>query len=203
MLSVSSAQAGYGSAVIIRDVSLRVGDGEIVGLLGRNEVGKTTLMKYIMGLVPNRSGVVELDGRQLPPPPPRRAQAGLGYVPQGREVFPRLSVAENIKAAMLACGRKDATTLEQLFEMFPVLAARPNIMAGSLSGGQQQILAIARALATGAKVLLLDEPTEGIQPSIIDQIEDILADLNRRSGLAMLLAEQNWTLPRRSRRGFT
>lgn len=191
MLKVSDASGGYAGTVIIRDVNIEIADGEMVALLGRNGTGKTTLLKYMMGLVVAQSGSVELDGRRLPGSPARRARAGLGYVPQGRQVFPRLTVRENIIAAASACRRDQRRAVQQIFNMFPVLAARPNILAGSLSGGQQQILAIGRALATEPKFLLLDEPTEGVQPSIVDEIEQILARLNREHGIAVLLAEQN------------
>lgn len=190
-LRVADARAAYGSAEIIRNIDLVVEDGEAVGILGRNGVGKSTLMRFIMGLVPHASGTVSLDGRPLPADPALRARAGLGYVPQGRDVFPRLTVVENIRVAAVGCGRKPGPVTEELLEMFPVLAQRPTIMAGSLSGGQQQILAIARAMATGATLLLLDEPTEGVQPSIVDDIQDMLARLNRERKLAMLVAEQN------------
>ncbi len=191
MLRVSDASGGYAGTVIIRDVNIEIADGEMVALLGRNGTGKTTLLKYMMGLVVAQSGSVELDGYKLPGSPARRARAGLGYVPQGRQVFPRLTVRENIIAAASACRRDQRRAIQQVFNMFPVLAARPNILAGSLSGGQQQILAIGRALATEPKFLLLDEPTEGVQPSIVDEIEQILARLNREHGIAVLLAEQN------------
>jgi urea ABC transporter ATP-binding protein UrtE len=191
VLRISEATAGYGKTLIIRDVEIEVGDGEMVALLGRNGVGKTTLMKYVMGLLAGARGTVELAGASLPPAPARRARAGLGYVPQGRRVFPRLTVAENITAAAVACGRSGTEMLAEVFTEFPILAARESQLAGSLSGGQQQILAIGRALATAPKVLLLDEPTEGVQPSIIDDIGQILERLHRERGLSVLLAEQN------------
>jgi urea ABC transporter ATP-binding protein UrtE len=191
VLRISEATAGYGKTLIIRDVELSVGEGEMVALLGRNGVGKTTLMKYVMGLLPTARGTVEFKGRRLPAAPARRAKMGLGYVPQGRRLFPRLTVAENIVAAAVACGRKAREALDEVLEEFPILAERTSQLAGSLSGGQQQILAIGRALATGPALLLLDEPTEGVQPSIIDDIGRILQRLHRERGLAVLLAEQN------------
>ena len=191
MLKVINAEGGYRTAQIIRGASLEVDDGEMVALLGRNGVGKSTLMKYIMGLVVTTRGKVELDGNLLPNSPARRAKAGLGYVPQGRHVFPRLTVAENIGVAAAACGKNRAVTVRDTLNKFPILAARPNILAGSLSGGQQQILAIARALATDSKMLLLDEPTEGVQPSLVDEIGEILQSLNIHNGISMLIAEQN------------
>jgi urea transport system ATP-binding protein len=191
VLKVFNAKGGYRSAQIIRDVTLEVGDSEMVALLGRNGVGKSTLMKYIMGLVRATGGKVQLGDSVLPKSPARRARAGLGYVPQGRHVFPRLTVAENIGVAAAACGNDRVVVVREILAKFPILAARPNLLAGSLSGGQQQILSIARALATNAKVLLLDEPTEGVQPSIVDEIEGILKALNREHGISMLIAEQN------------
>jgi urea ABC transporter ATP-binding protein UrtE len=191
VLKVSDASGGYAGTIIIRRISLEVAAADQVALLGRNGAGKTTLMKYIMGLLAARSGSVALDGRELAPAPAQRARAGLGYVPQGRNVFPRLSVRENIVVAAAACKRDHRKAVEQIFTMFPLLAARPNLLAGSLSGGQQQILAIGRALATAPKVLLLDEPTEGVQPSIVDEMEEVLLRLNREQGLALLIAEQN------------
>ncbi len=191
MLRVSNARGGYHTALIIRDVSIEIGEGDMVALLGRNGVGKSTLLKYIMGLVVAKGGDVEFDGRKLPASPAKRARAGLGYVPQGRHVFPRLTVSENIRVAAAACGKDEAQAVNDILYKFPILAARPNLLAEALSGGQQQILAIARALATGAKMLLLDEPTEGVQPSIVDDIEEILKSLNRDHGITMLLAEQN------------
>lgn len=193
MLKVSSAQAGYGTAQIIRDITINVSKGEIVALLGRNGVGKTTLMKYIMGLTPHKSGHVELDGCDLSrSPTPKRAGAGLGYVPQGRLIFSRLTVLENIRIGTIATGRYQSDLLEEIMRRFPILAERPNMLAGNLSGGQQQILAIARALATEVKVLLLDEASEGIQPSIVDEIHDFLFNLNKTFGTSMLIAEQNF-----------
>lgn len=191
MLEVNNAAASYSTARIISDISLKVNAGEIRAVLGRNGVGKSTLMKYIAGTVPNERGEVRLDGERLPVSPSRRARAGIGYVPQGREIFPRLTTAENIELAARACGHNSRREVERMFELFPMLKERASVMGQSLSGGQQQILAIARALATHAKLLILDEPTEGVQPSIIDQIHDILHELNADSGVAMLIAEQN------------
>ena len=191
MLRVSEASGGYATTIIIRDIELEVAEREMVALLGRNGTGKTTLMKYIMGLVRPVSGTVSLDGRTLPDSPPQRARAGLGYVPQGRHVFPRLTVRENIVASAVACGHDPAAAVQDVFSMLPVLAERPHILAGSLSGGQQQILSIGRALATRPKLLLLDEPSEGVQPSIVYEIEQMLVRLNRERGIAVLLAEQN------------
>ena len=191
MFEISDARGGYKKTVIIRGASLSVGEKECVALLGRNGVGKTTLMKYAMGLVRSFGGEVYLDGSKLPASPARRAKAGIGYVPQGKYLFPRLSVAENIIVAAVACGHNKAEALDRIFADFPILAERPHQLAGSLSGGQQQVLAIGRALATKPRILLLDEPTEGVQPSIIDEIAGILVRLNQEQDLAILVAEQD------------
>jgi len=191
MLTIQNARAGYGKVEIIHDVNLSIETSEAVALLGRNGVGKTTLLKHMMGIVTAFSGSVVMDNKPLPPSTTKRVRAGLGYVPQGRFVFPRLTVTENIVAAAAGCGHNAKKTVERMLDKFPVLAERPNQMAGSLSGGQQQILAIARALATKPKVLLLDEPTEGIQPSIVDDIAEMLLELNQKEGLGIVVAEQN------------
>ena len=191
MLSIDGARGGYGKTPILEGATLSVGPGEIVALLGRNGVGKTTLMKYAMGLIESFGGEVRLNGTLLPPAPAKRSRAGLGYVPQGRFVFPRLTVAENIAAAAAAHGRRVRDAVAEALALFPLLAPKSGTLAGKLSGGQQQVLAMARALATRPKVLLLDEPTEGIQPSIIDDIAATIRRLNEESGLAILVAEQD------------
>lgn len=191
MFAISDATGGYGKTTILRDVCINVADGEIVALLGRNGAGKSTLLKYAMGLIDVFGGTVSLAGRALPPTASRRARAGLGYVPQGRFVFPRLTVPENIAAAAIACGHNRRDAVAKAFADFPILEEKASSLAGSLSGGQQQILAIARALATKPKVLILDEPTEGVQPSIIDEIAGILKRLNTELGLSIVVAEQD------------
>lgn len=191
MLQISNANGGYKRVTIIRDCSLRVSKGEIVALLGRNGAGKSTLMKYTMGLVDTFGGSVSIDGNTLPQSTSKRVKMGLGYVPQGRYVFPRLSVPENIAVAALACGHNRHESIDDAFEDFPILADKKDALAGTLSGGQQQILSIARALATKPQVLLLDEPTEGVQPSIIEEIGEKLKRLNEERGLSILIAEQN------------
>ena len=191
MFEIANATGGYGKTTIIHDISLKVATGEFVALLGRNGVGKTTLLKFAMGLIDVFDGSVSIDGIPLPPSTSRRARAGLGYVPQGRYVFPRLTVTENIAAAAIGCGIDRKEAVERAFSKFPILNEKAQALAGSLSGGQQQILAIARALATGPKVLMLDEPSEGVQPSIVDEIADILMDMKQESTLSIVLAEQN------------
>ena len=191
MFEISNATGGYGKTTIIDDASIAVGTGEIVALLGRNGVGKTTLLKYAMGLIDVFGGSVLLDGSELPPSTAKRARAGLGYVPQGRYVFPRLTVIENIAAAAIGCGHDSRAAVEQALADFPILDEKAHTLAGSLSGGQQQILSIARALATEPKVLILDEPTEGVQPTIVDEIAGMLQRMNTQRTLSIVVAEQN------------
>ena len=191
MLELHKATGGYHNTVVIRDANLKVNSNEIVSLLGRNGVGKTTLIKYILGLIDAVEGEVRIDGIRLPNSTAKRVKAGIGYVPQGRFVFPRLNVKENIAAAAIACGHSKAEAIDSSFSEFPILKEKADNLAGSLSGGQQQILAIARALATKPKFLILDEPTEGVQPSIIDEIAGLLIKLNETKNLAILVAEQD------------
>lgn len=191
MFKISNATGGYGKTTIIRDVSIGVGAGEVVALLGRNGVGKSTLMRYATGLIPADSGEVEIDGERAPLSPAKRARAGLGYVPQGRYVFPRMTVTENIAVAAASNGFDAKRTVGEMMSDFPLLAPKASDLAGGLSGGQQQILALARALAIRPKILLLDEPTEGVQPSIIDEIAGVLKRINNERGIAILVAEQN------------
>jgi len=171
-------------------VSFDVPGGQCTALLGRNGVGKTTLLKCLMGLLPIRSGALSLDGRSLASLPPyARASLGLGYVPQGRDIFPRLTVAENLEMG-LATQKRGSGVPSFIFEMFPVLKDMLGRRGGDLSGGQQQQLAIGRALAMRPKILILDEPTEGIQPSIIKDIERAIRTLTAAGDMAILLVEQ-------------
>ncbi|WP_210188545.1 ABC transporter ATP-binding protein [Bradyrhizobium sp. Gha] len=172
-------------------MSIAVDRAEIVALLGRNGVGKSTLMRFAMALTPAFSGHVEIDGHNAPEAPARRAKAGVGYVPQGRYVFPRMTVTENIAVAAEANGHSGRPAVEAALRDFPMLRPKADDLAGGLSGGQQQVLALARALATRPKILLLDEPTEGVQPSIIDEMAGILKRINRERGVAILVAEQD------------
>ncbi|MCS6943855.1 MAG: urea ABC transporter ATP-binding subunit UrtE [Sutterellaceae bacterium] len=192
MLTIENLDQFYGGSHILRGVSLAVRPGECTVLLGRNGAGKTTLLKTIMGLVRARSGAIRLDGEDLSHLPPyERARRGIGYVPQGREIFNRLTVEENLRMGMAARPAAAARRLpEHVLEMFPVLKSMLKRRGGDLSGGQQQQLAIARALAAEPKVLLLDEPTEGIQPSIIKEIGALIRTLVRERSLAVLLVEQ-------------
>jgi urea transport system ATP-binding protein len=195
MLSIEGIQQYYGGSHILRDVGFSARAGEVTVILGRNGVGKTTLLKSLMGVVPVRSGSLTLDGVSIARDTPyERVRRGIGYVPQGREIFGRLTVQDNLRMG-LAYQRAGTPIPEELFELFPVLRQMLNRRGGDLSGGQQQQLAIARALAAGPKLLVLDEPTEGIQPSIIKDIGRVirgLADRGMNGGqpMAIVLVEQ-------------
>ncbi|MCE1172938.1 urea ABC transporter ATP-binding subunit UrtE [Azovibrio restrictus] len=190
MLKVDALNQYYGGSHILRGLSFEVPMGQVTTLLGRNGVGKTTLLKTLMGLVPGRSGSISFDGRDITRAAPHeRARAGIGYVPQGREIFPRLTVEENLRMG-LATRPGSSAIPERIFEMFPVLAQMLHRRGGDLSGGQQQQLAIGRALAMGPRLLILDEPTEGIQPSIIKDIERVIRSLAQTGEMAILLVEQ-------------
>ncbi|WP_038218022.1 urea ABC transporter ATP-binding subunit UrtE [Xenophilus azovorans] len=190
MLTVRNIHQYYGGSHILRDVSFEARPGEVTVLLGRNGVGKTTLLKSLMGLVPIKSGSIEFDGRPVHGKTPyERARAGMGFVPQGREIFARLTVEENLRMG-LAYRSASTPIPPALFELFPVLKQMLHRRGGDLSGGQQQQLAIARALAPGPKLLILDEPTEGIQPSIIKDIGRVIRMLAGRGDMAIVLCEQ-------------
>jgi len=183
MLTLANIHVSYDGSRILRDVSLEVEPGKVVCLMGRNGVGKTTTLKSIIGLVKADAGSVKLSGVELGAlKPEQRARTGLGYVPQGRDIFPNLTVEENLRIGAIAQGRKLNGEVDRIFALFPVLKEMLSRKGGVLSGGQQQQLAIGRALLTNPKVLLLDEPTEGIQPNIIDQIGDTIKTL-RTHGL--------------------
>ena len=190
MLTISKLNQFYGGSHILRDVSFEIPKGACTTILGRNGVGKTTLLKCLVGLVPIRSGSLTLEGVDISKLPPyERARLGVGYVPQGREIFPRLTVEENLLMG-LATKPGSARIPARIFEMFPVLKDMLNRRGGDLSGGQQQQLAIGRALASDPKLLILDEPTEGIQPSIIKDIGNVIASLAKGGDMAILLVEQ-------------
>jgi urea transport system ATP-binding protein len=195
ILEVRGLNVYYGESHILRDVDLHVVPGQMVCLIGRNGVGKTTLLKTILGLLTARSGEINLDGQQISRmATDRRVRSGIAYVPQGREIIPRLTVAENLILGMeaRAGGRKPQDTIpEHIFELFPVLKQMLNRMGGDLSGGQQQQLAIARALMGNPRLLVLDEPTEGIQPSIVLEIEAAVKKIVRETGISVLLVEQH------------
>jgi len=196
MLSVENLNQYYGGSHILRDVGFEAPKGQVTTLLGRNGVGKTTLLKCLMGLVPAKTGSIRFDGNDITHAPSHaRVKAGIGYVPQGREIFPRLTVEENLRMGLAT--RPGSTPIpERIFEMFPVLKQMMKRRGGDLSGGQQQQLAIGRALAFGPKLLILDEPTEGIQPSIIKDIERAIRALAEEGSMAILLVEQYYDFAR-------
>jgi urea transport system ATP-binding protein len=199
LLQLRSVEADISGSRILRGVDLGVRSGEVVALMGRNGVGKTTTLKAIMGILPVRSGEIVFDGRPIHRlATDVRARLGIGYVPQGRDIFPHMTVEENLRIGLVVHGRKGAeaaAALDRAYDLFPVLKEMLGRKGGVLSGGQQQQLAIARALLLDPKLLILDEPTEGIQPSIIEQIGDTLRRLRTTpradgTGLAILLVEQ-------------
>jgi len=193
MLSVQQLCAGYGESRIVSEVTLEVPAGKVVCLMGRNGVGKTTLLKSIMGLLKAKSGRVYLDGKPITQfSPNKRAQSGIGYVPQGRGIFPYLTVYENLLMGFEALPTKkvSADVIDEVYDMFPVIQSMQARVAGTLSGGQQQQLAIARALVSRPKLLVLDEPTEGIQPSIVQDIERLILSLRQQGKMSILIVEQ-------------
>ncbi len=191
LLEVSGLTTGYGSATVVRGAAARVHAGEVACLLGRNGVGKTTLLKAIMGLLPAWEGTVRFADEDLTRAPTyRRARAGFAYVPQGREILPQLTVAENIRLGGFARPERAPSIPEEIFAYFPVLHSMLRRRAGNLSGGQQQQLALARALMARPRLLLLDEPTEGIQPNLVEDIRRAIVAMNRDLGLTVLLVEQ-------------
>ncbi|MBM3875876.1 MAG: urea ABC transporter ATP-binding subunit UrtE [Verrucomicrobia bacterium] len=191
MLTLSDINVSYDGSRILRGVSLEVPDRSLVCLMGRNGVGKTTTLKSIIGLVQADSGTVTLAGKNLTGcRPDERARDGVGYVPQGRDIFPHLTVWENLKLSLVVHGAKANGQVDRVLELFPILKEFLQRKGGVLSGGQQQQLAIARALLTDPKVLILDEPTEGIQPNIIDLIGDTLVKIKQEGKISILLVEQ-------------
>ena len=190
MLTVEGINQYYGGSHILRNVGFEAKLGEVTVILGRNGVGKTTLLKSLMGVVPVKTGSIKLDGKDITRDTPyERVRQGVGYVPQGREIFARLTVQENLRMG-LAYKNGGTPIPAELFDLFPVLKQMLNRRGGDLSGGQQQQLAIARALAAGPKLLILDEPTEGIQPSIIKDIGRVIRMLAGRKTMAIVLVEQ-------------
>ena len=194
MLRIEGLSSGYGETPILRDVTMHVHPGETIALMGRNGVGKTTLLKSIMGLLPARSGRIWFAGQDITTwTPDRRARLGLGYVPQGRDIFPYLTVEENLRLG--AYTRRDrhavGADFERVYAYLPVLAERRAQQAGTLSGGEQQMLAIARALMLRPRLLVLDEPSFGLAPMLVEAIFEIMRTINASEGVSMLLVEQN------------
>jgi urea transport system ATP-binding protein len=206
MLEVENLDVYYGQSHILRNVHLDIPQGSMVCLIGRNGVGKTTLLKSIIGLLSAKKGRITLTGKDLTQAPPdERSKNGIAYVPQGREIFSGLSVYENLLLGLEATRKKQvdiSSRMETIYGLFPVLKTMAKRRGGDLSGGQQQQLAIGRALMSEPKLLLLDEPTEGIQPSIVQEIEETLGRINREQGLTILFVEQNLEFVRRLAQQF-
>lgn len=189
MLKLKDYNVAYGQSRVINDMNLEIGEGEIVALVGRNGMGKTTLLKSLIGMVPHQSGSIILNGQEIGPMEShQRVASGIGFVPQGRMIFSTMTVTENIITGLTTTGEKKIP--EDLYELFPVLKEMGKRRGGNLSGGQQQQLAIARALASRPKLLILDEPTEGIQPSIIREMVHTLRRIRDERGLSILVSEQ-------------
>ncbi|MFC7249277.1 ABC transporter ATP-binding protein [Halomicroarcula sp. GCM10025324] len=192
MLTCTNLTVGYGSTPILRDVDLHVEEGEVVGVIGKNGVGKTTLMKAIVGLLDPDTGSVEYDGTDITDwPTDERAKAGIGYIPQSRDVFPDLTVRQNLLVGETVNEDVDELLYDIVYEYFPILEERADQAAGSMSGGEQQMLAIGRALVGNPDLLLLDEPSEGIQPSIVQQIQRDIPEISDELGMTVLFVEQN------------
>jgi urea ABC transporter ATP-binding protein UrtE len=195
VLDVNAVWAGYGQTPVLLGMNLRLDRGEMVTLLGRNGVGKTTLLRAIMGMVRIGRGTVAIDGRTITGLAPYRIAAeGISYIPQGRGIFPRLTVEENVRLGTKARRERNPAVPLEVYDYFPILRERAGQRAGTLSGGEQQMLAIGRGLAAKPRIMLLDEPSEGIQPSIVHRIGDVLRQINAETGMTILLVEQNLDL---------
>ena len=192
MLTLSGLRAGYGATPVLHGIDLELAPSECAAVLGRNGVGKTTLMRAITGAISTTGGSIRFDGTDLGPlKAHERARLGISHVPQGREIFPKLTVLENLRVGTAARRDRRSDAVDRIFEEFPMLAQRRRARGGSLSGGQQQLLALARALVTAPRLLLLDEPSEGIQPSVLDEIAAVIGRINAERGIAVLAVEQN------------
>lgn len=191
LLELSNVTAGYGPTPVLFDISMSINKGDLACLLGRNGVGKTTLLRSIIGLNSLTKGSIIFDADDISKTPTfKRAKYGIAYIPQGREIIPYLSVLENLKLGFAASGQKSKKIPDEIFDFFPMLKEHLSRQGGLLSGGQQQQLAIARGLMCNPKLMLLDEPTEGIQPSIVQEIEDTLKRINKEKGITVLVVEQ-------------
>ena len=203
MLSIKNVNQFYGESHTLWDVNFDIPEGSCICLMGRNGVGKTTLLQSIMGLLPIKSGAIEFNGTTISGKVAEaRAKMGIGYVPQGRDIFGQLTVEENLRVGLSVVGSHTQAIPERIFELFPVLKDMLHRRGGDLSGGQQQQLAIGRALTLNPKILLLDEPTEGIQPNIVQQIGDIIIKLNEEENITVLLVEQKLPFARRVGKNF-
>jgi urea transport system ATP-binding protein len=205
MLEIDNLSAFYGNSRALQNVTLEVGDAGFLSVLGRNGVGKTALLRAIVGLMDKTEGSIRLDGEEIAATPTHdRVKHGIGYVPQGRGILPQFTVRENLKLGTFARRKPGHTGVleDKVFELFPVLKEFLNRRGGNLSGGQQQQLAIARAMLTDPKIVLLDEPTEGIQPNIVEQIEDVIMRLNSEHRITVILVEQDVNFARRASRSF-
>jgi urea transport system ATP-binding protein len=203
MLKITGLNQYYGESHTLWDIPLNISAGACACLMGRNGMGKTTLLKSIMGLLPIKSGTIEFDGQDITRlPADKRAHIGIGYVPQGREIFGQLTVEENLRIGLQARKDKKKVIPERVYELFPVLKDMLKRRGGDLSGGQQQQLAIGRALVIEPRLLILDEPCEGIQPNIVQQIGDVILKLNQEENLTVLLVEQKLPFARRVGKEF-
>jgi branched-chain amino acid transport system ATP-binding protein len=195
VLDVEGLRAGYATGDVLQGVSITVAAGEVVGVLGRNGVGKSTLMKAIIGLLPARSGTLRFKGDEITREGAHhRARRGIGYVPQGREIFPHMSVLDNLRMGQFVNQGAGDFNIRQVYDWFPFLGDRSRQRGGTLSGGQQEMLAIARALVNGPELLLLDEPSDGVQPSIVEEIGGFITTLVQRRPMGILIVEQNINL---------
>jgi branched-chain amino acid transport system ATP-binding protein len=195
VLDVEGLRAGYATGDVLQGVSINVASGEVVGVLGRNGVGKSTLMKAVIGLLPARSGTVRFKGDEITREGAHyRARRGIGYVPQGREIFPHMSVLDNLRMGQFVNKVAGDFNIQQVYDWFPFLGDRSRQRGGTLSGGQQEMLAIARALVNGPELLLLDEPSDGVQPSIVEEIGGFITTLVQRRPMGVLIVEQNINL---------
>lgn len=203
MISIRKLNQAYGGTQILWDLDMEIAAGAITCIMGRNGVGKTTLLKCLMGLLPSRSGEILVDGIDLRRHPAEyRPRHGIGYVPQGRDIFPLLTVEENLRVALGSRADRSRSIPARIFELFPVLREMLGRRGGDLSGGQQQQLAIGRALVLDPKILILDEPNEGIQPNIVQQIGDVILKLNNEENLTVVLVEQKLNFARRVGKEF-